>query len=47
MIFPGIYLTEFRHMPHSRRVVATILFVHPLDPVEQTLIICNISVLES
>lgn len=21
----GIYLTEFRHMPHSRRVVATIL----------------------
>ncbi|KAF8481088.1 hypothetical protein DFH94DRAFT_630158 [Russula ochroleuca] len=25
----GIYLTEFRHMPHSRRVVATILFVGP------------------
>ncbi len=24
----GIYLTEFRHMPHSRRVVATILFVN-------------------
>ncbi|KAI0307715.1 hypothetical protein B0F90DRAFT_1620716 [Multifurca ochricompacta] len=23
----GIYLTEFRHKPHSRRVVATILFV--------------------
>ncbi|KAF8974015.1 hypothetical protein BDZ97DRAFT_1778003 [Flammula alnicola] len=21
----GIYLTEFRHMPHSRRIVATIL----------------------
>ncbi|KAH9950497.1 hypothetical protein B0H21DRAFT_776735 [Amylocystis lapponica] len=23
----GIYLTEFRHAPHSRRVVATILYV--------------------
>lgn len=22
---PGIYLTEFRHAPHSRRIVATIL----------------------
>jgi len=21
----GIYLTEFRHMPHSRRIVATII----------------------
>lgn len=31
----GIYLTEFRHMPHSRRVVATILFVRPFDPVGQ------------
>jgi len=28
----GIYLTEFRHMPHSRRVVATILFVNPIYP---------------
>ncbi|KAH9984165.1 hypothetical protein BJV77DRAFT_1062259 [Russula vinacea] len=26
------YLTEFRHMPHSRRVVATILFVGPFYP---------------
>ena len=24
----GIYLAEFRHMPHSRRIVATILYVH-------------------
>ncbi|KAJ3514373.1 hypothetical protein NLJ89_g2412 [Agrocybe chaxingu] len=23
----GIYLTEFRHMPHSRRIVATVLYV--------------------
>ncbi|EJF67043.1 hypothetical protein DICSQDRAFT_96079 [Dichomitus squalens LYAD-421 SS1] len=23
----GIYLTEFRHAPHSRRIVATILYV--------------------
>ncbi len=27
----GIYLTEFRHAPHARRIVATILYVdsHP------------------
>lgn len=24
----GIYLTEFRHMAHTRRVVATVLCVH-------------------
>jgi thiamine phosphate synthase YjbQ (UPF0047 family) len=24
-LLPGIYLTEFRHMPHTRRLVATIL----------------------
>ncbi|KAF8976446.1 hypothetical protein BDQ17DRAFT_1395132 [Cyathus striatus] len=24
----GIYLTEFRHIPHTRRVVATILCAH-------------------
>ncbi len=33
----GIYLTEFRHMPHSRRVVATILFVSLFGPVISTL----------
>ncbi|KAH9037240.1 hypothetical protein EDB84DRAFT_1267752 [Lactarius hengduanensis] len=33
----GIYLTEFRHMPHSRKVVATILFVGLFEPVVSTL----------
>lgn len=27
LTIPGIYLTEFRYMTHTRRVVATILFV--------------------
>ncbi|KAI9513026.1 hypothetical protein F5148DRAFT_972532 [Russula earlei] len=31
----GIYLTEFRNLPHSRKVVATILFVSPFNPVGQ------------
>lgn len=26
-VLTGIYLTEFRHLPHSRKVVATILCV--------------------
>ena len=43
----GIYLTEFRHLPHSRKVVATILCVSSFWPVasakllsHQLLILC-------
>ena len=36
----GIYLTEFRHLPHSRKVVATILCVSSFWPVASAKLLC-------